>query len=291
VIRREDVEELGASIRLSAAAQQVRPGTAIRRRAQNAPAGATVLESGSELTPAAIGALAAFGAARPLVHRQVRIAVVTTGDELVDAAHAPTPWQLRDSNGPALGALLSRRPWIAAHVHPRAPDEPDALLARFREALDSADALIATGGVSMGDRDFVPSAVGALGGEIIFHKVPQRPGKPVLNALLPGGKLFFGLPGNPISVFVTARRMAVPALERLAGFSRAAPPPLLHVEPDGKRLDLWWYRLVRLTAPGHAALADGQGSGDIPAAAASDGFVEVPPNSEPTRAPFYAWSP
>lgn len=290
VIRREDVREHPSSIDLSPAARSTRPGTAIRRAGENTSANSLILNPGLELSPAATAALASFGAANPLVYCPVRIAILTTGDELLDVSDTPNPYQLRDSNGPTLLALLSRRPWLNAHRLPRIPDDPAATQRAIASALQTTDALIATGGVSMGDRDYIPASVRALGGEIIFHKVPQRPGKPILAAIMPGEKLFLGLPGNPVSVLVTARRFATAALSRLAGLARPEIPPPVTIPSDGKQIDLWWHRLVRLAAPGHATLASTSSSGDAPGAATSDGFIEVPPNTASSSHPFYAWN-
>jgi molybdopterin molybdotransferase len=151
--------------------------------------------------------------------------------------------------------------------------------------------LIATGGVSMGERDFVPQVVRELGAEVLFHKVTQRPGKPVLGAVLPDGRPIFGLPGNPQSVMVTARRMVVPVLERLAGIERPLPPTVMRLERhDERRLDMWWHRFVRVTGVGAAALVDVSSSGDVIGAAQSDGFVEVPPGQGGEGPwPYFGW--
>src|SRR5690606_9568160 len=154
---------------------------------------------------------AAFSAARVRVRRPLRLAILITGDELRPLApHEPiTEFQLRDSNGPTLAAMFAGKPWIGAIERARAPDDPGAI----RDALNAmfeggADAAIITGGVSMGDHDHVPDVVRSLGAEILFHKLPQRPGKPMLGAILEGaggaggegGRPILALPGNPVSV-------------------------------------------------------------------------------------------
>src|SRR5690606_36999866 len=240
-----------------------------------------------------------------------------------------TEFQLRDSNGPTLAAMFTGRPWIGAIDRARAPDDPGAIRGALSAMLEEgADAAIVTGGVSMGDYDHVPEVVRSLGAEVLFHKLPQRPGKPMLGAIL-DGRPILALPGNPVSVMVTARRIAMPVLRRMAGFAADPPPPAVTLtNPGDKTLDLWWHRPVRLGAgsgagvyppgeghvlspqsgaglhpagegrvlsssagaPGLATLITSKGSGDIPAAAGSDGFVEIPPGASGAGPwAFYGW--
>ncbi len=293
VIKRELVEEKGATIVVSAEAlASVNPGEAIRRKGENAREGATIVEAGVRIGPSVAGALAQFGRDVVLVHRKVRIGILVTGDELIDTGATPTPWQLRDSNGPSLEALLLPVPWIDAPERTRAPDAPETIRRAAEGLLERCDMLLCTGGVSMGQHDHVPWVIEALGGERVFHRVPQKPGKPVFGAVMKNGTPVLGLPGNPVSVLVTARRMAGPVLERLAGFAACTPPASVLVDPpDARTLGLWWQRLARLTGAGRAELVENMSSGDIAGAARADGFVEIPPGaSGPGPWPFYAWA-
>lgn len=303
MLKREDVREQPASnksaapdsIEVPAATlAAITPGQFIRKRAENAPAGSLVIESGSLITPSLAGALSTFGIHTPLVHRRVRVGILLTGDELLTAADTPTPYQIRDSNGVALASLLAPHPWCQVLPLRTSGDDYEPTLAALGALLTETDAVVITGGVSMGDRDHVPAAITALGAHTLFHKLPQRPGRPMLGAIMPGGQPIFALPGNPLSALVCARRIALPALERLAGCTRGtlAPIPITLENPGAKALDLYWHRLVRLTSnpAGHAAPIDTTGSGDIPALARSDGFVEIPPHqSGPGPWPFYRW--
>ncbi len=294
VVKREDVQEEAGHITISAAgAAATPPGTSIRRRGENIGEGEQVVGAGVRVTPALAAALAAFGRVRVQVHRRVRVAILTTGDELVPATATPTMWQLRDSNGPAVRALVMGLGWAQMADQRRVGDEQADLARAVQELLATADALILTGGVSMGMRDFVPSVLRQVGAEVLFHKIPQRPGRPVLGSLMPDGRPILALPGNPMSVMVTARRMVVPVLARMAGVlaDEEPAPAVLLDEADQKRLDLWWHRPVRLTGPGRARLVGGKGSGDLVAAARSDGFVEVPPGHVGAGPwPFFGWS-
>lgn len=296
VLRREDVEESPERIRWSVdCGRALRSGENIRRRGENAPAGELIVAAGAPITPALVGALANFGLVRPLVRRRIRVAVLSTGDELVPAATtSPEPWRLRDGNGPALAALLGSAPWIGEVIARRVADEESALDGAVRELLGSADALLLTGGVSMGHRDLVPASLARNGVRTLFHRVPQRPGRPVLGGITADGRPVLGLPGNPVSVLVTARRMAWPALARRAGapVGEATPDAMVRVvRPDAKSLPLWWQRLVRACGPDTVEFADTRGSGDVVGAARSDGFVEMPPNAHGAGPwPFYRWT-
>jgi molybdopterin molybdotransferase len=315
IVKREDVTEHAegghgvAAVTLAAGAsapERLRPGDHVRRRGENAPRGGVVLAAGTVLSVAALGTLAAVGAFAPRVRPRLRVRVITTGDEVVPPEATPRPFEIRNSNAPALVSLLAARRWIepthAAHVRDAGPALRDAL----REALDEADAVILTGGVSMGHRDLVRAGVEDAGASVVFHGLPQRPGKPMLGAIVTraGGTRVpvFGLPGNPISALVTATRIVMPVLAACAGVRHAHAPPgaaalVRLTNPDGRALDLWWHRLVRLTGDGRAELVDGRGSGDIIAGGNADGFVEVPPKSLAGAGgpaaevlPFYPWA-
>jgi len=303
VIKRERVTEHGFTISVTPdEAMRVRTGDHIRRRAENASAGAVVLAAGTVLSAAALGTLAAVGVSRPRVACRLRVAVITTGDELVAPEAAPGPFQIRDSNGAALGAVLGAHAWIGAARAVHVRDDGADLAGALRSALASADAVVLSGGVSVGHRDPVRSAVEGAGARIVFHGLPQRPGKPMLGAVGTGagGRRvpIFGLPGNPVSAMVTCVRIVVPVLAGCTGAARRAGAPRVAVaNPDGKSLDLWWHRLVRITAGGAAELVEAAGSGDLVAGGASDGFIEVPPGEARAGRPnatalysFYSWS-
>jgi len=292
VIPREQVEERGDAIRLPNDLA-VKPGQHIRRGGENAPAAELVLQPGIAITPAVLGTLATFGRIHVKVHQSVRLAAIVTGNELHDPAADVQPWQLRDSNGPVLHAMFSGRPWIDWRGADRVGDDRRALRAHIERALADCDALILTGGVSMGDYDFVPAVLRDLGCAVVFHKLPIRPGKPVLGAIGPDGHAVLGLPGNPVSVMATARRIGAATLRHCAGFAEPDPPlgSVTLTNPDDKPLHLHWSRPVRLTEPGEAALIPTRGSGDPVSAARSDGFITIPPNATgPGPWPFYPWS-
>lgn len=279
VIRREDTQEFGEQVRLTVARMELQSGQNIRRRGENSLQGVCVLAAGQRIDAASIAALATFGGQRLTVRRKVRVAVLNTGDELVEPGAAVEDWQIRDSNGPTLHTWLTSLPWVEVVARQRVQDTLDGVRQALQTQLANCDAILLTGGVSMGDTDFVPAAIELLGGEIVFHRLPIRPGKPVLGAVL-NGKLLLGLPGNPVSVAVTSRVFGEPLLRRLAGCSSRSWQPLVELsEVDDKRLDLTWYRLVHIADDGQVHLVTSQGSGDVVSLSRSSGFVEVTPGA------------
>ncbi len=290
VVRREDTLEGDDEVTLQLPLDQLQPGKHIRRRGENSQGGGSVLEAGTLLNSAAMGAVASFASAHVSVFRRPRVAVLNTGDELVAAGQPAQPWQIRDSNGPLLTSWLGRLPWVQLAGRRPVIDRLQDVQQALDQALNDADAVILTGGVSMGDADYVPEAIQQIGGEIVFHRLPIRPGKPILGALR-AGKLILGLPGNPVSVAVTARRFGLPLLTHLAGGTETAPEPLVQVpEADDKQIDLIWYRLVRLDSSGRARLVESRGSGDLVSLGASHGVIEVAAGqSARGQWPLFAW--
>lgn len=301
IIRREDTTEhppspacpLG-SIQWSADARQSVAGGNIRRRGENVRRGEMVVPGGRRLHGPAIAAMAAFGATAVTLHRRVRVAVLTTGDELVDPGEAGSlsPWQLRNSNAVALAQILGSMNHVETTVLPVAADQPEVLRDELTDAIADHDVVLLTGGVSMGDHDYVPRVFSAVGGEIVFHKLPLRPGKPILGGVVdvpadiqggrPGGvRLVLGLPGNPVSATLNVVRFAVPLIDKLAGVADWRPrrPGVMLQDPGEKTLPLHWMRPVRLRHDGAAELVVGQGSGDLASLALADGFIEMPPHA------------
>lgn len=292
VVKREDVAESPLSITISGEAlPRIRAGDNIRREGENAPAGAVVACPGMVITPAVAGALASIGVTKPVVHKALRVAVVSTGDELVPPHASPHPWQLRDGNAAALAAFLRPCPWIESVVCVHAPDDEFSLDRAIARSLAEADALLLSGGVSAGHRDLVPQALVRAGVSVLFHRLPQRPGKPVLAGVAAEGRPVLALPGNPVSVLVTARRFALPALQGRAGFGAPVQAPCVSLaNPDDKRIDLWWHRPVRMVGPALAELVETKGSGDLVSVARSDGFIELPPGAAGAGPwPYHAW--
>lgn len=288
VVKREDTDESEvARVRLDTLPAR---GQNIRLQGENSKAGDAVLLAGEVLSASRVAALATFAGPQVRVRKRVRVAILNTGDELVALGQNAERWQIRDSNGPFLESWLSQFGWLKVVQRQSVRDDFDTLSGAISDAVQQADAVLLTGGVSMGDADFVPDAIRQLGGEIVFHRLPIRPGKPVLGASI-GGKLVLGLPGNPVSVAVTALAIGLPLLETLAGrMDRRGCQQVCVENADDKTLGLVWHRLARRNSAGGVELVDGRGSGDVVALAASDGFVVIPPGKSGSGPwPWLTW--
>lgn len=191
----------------------VSAGDNVSPRGEDARAGDLILEPGCRITPQVMGSLAACGWDQVAVYRRPRLHVMTTGDEIILPGQTLEAGQIYNSNAFSLcGQYQSMG--LDTHFSGAAGDELDKLKKTIRETLEQTDVLIISGGVSMGDFDYVPRAIEELGGKIGFAKVAIKPGKPSLFATL-DKRLIFGLPGNPVSTFIITEILVRPALYRL----------------------------------------------------------------------------
>ncbi len=294
VVKREDTVESERSIRFRPAAiESTVLGSNIRRGGENAPAGSQVLPAGFLVRSATIAALANFAAMRPSVFRRVRVAVLTTGDEVLDEHTVSLkPWQLRNSNRAVSAAMLGALPFVDVHRVQHVIDDVDAMRTSLGGAIETSDAVIVTGGVSKGDYDYVPETIADLGGEIVFHGLPIRPGKPILGAATGSGKLILGLPGNPVSASINCHRFAIPLLRKLGGCDDWTdhPAKVLLRQPPRKAIPLHAMLLARACGVGEAELVTAKGSGDLVALGKSDGYVCVDPMQQSTGPwPMFSW--
>lgn len=204
--------------------QPVSPGAHVRRCGQDIAAEDLVLPSGTRMGAPERMVLAALGIVNISVHRRPAASLLTTGRELVDDPRQNLmPGQIRNSNGPFLADRLAAC-GAELRLYQSLPDEAHIFTEAVRRSLEaSVDVIISTGAVSMGRYDFIPDALRELGADILFHKVAMRPGKPLLFARLPGGVLYFGLPGNPVSSAVGMRFFVEPALRACLGLPQERP--------------------------------------------------------------------
>jgi len=266
-------------------------GQFVHRRGSDHRAGATLLAPGTVLGPAEVAVLTIGGRADVAVTRAPRIAVVSTGDELVEPGEPIADWQVRSSNDRALEAALRGRG--IAHVTRALLRDDPALLEREVARLHADhDLVILSGGVSMGQFDHVPRTLATLGVECIFHKVAQRPGLPLWFGRDARGKAVFALPGNPVSSLVCLVRYVLPGITAALGAAPRPAPRVRLATPVAFRPDLAYFLPVTL-----AWSADGQvaavprptnTSGDFVALAGTDGFVELPRGADEFPAGYAA---
>lgn len=211
VVMVEDTAEVDGQVAIR---RPVRPGENVRAAGLDLTVGQTVLEAGDVLGPPEIGLLATVGHPRATVYRRPRVAVLATGDELVEASEAPGEGGIRNSNGPSLMACVREAGGVPIALG-IARDVEAEQEARIRAGLAGADVLLTSGGVSVGSRDLIKPILERLG-EVHFGRVSIKPGKPLTFATV-GRRLAFGLPGNPVSTLVTFEVFVRPALLKLQG--------------------------------------------------------------------------
>lgn len=221
VVIQEDVTAEGADLRLTADGP-ASAGANVRVRGGDFASDTKLLSAGTRLTPGAIAAAIMGGAAQLAVGQRPRVAILTTGDELVAPGRPLAQGQIPDSNGPMLSAMLAGEPAVVSlPLHIR---DDRAIMAKIlKELARRHDVIVTVGGASVGDHDHVCGALDDAGGTIDFWKIAMRPGKPLIAGTI-GDALLLGLPGNPSSAFVTATLFLLPLVRHLAGAARPLPP-------------------------------------------------------------------
>ncbi len=238
-----------------------------------------LLQPGHQIAPLDIAVIASAGLAEVEVSAAPSVRIISTGDELVPAGDPIESHQVRMSNGPALASMLGAHGCTDAR-HDHIIDDRAVLEARIGAHLDAADVLILSGGVSMGKADYVPEVLAKLGVDVVFHRISQRPGKPMWFGTAPGNKVVFALPGNPVSALVCCRHYVVPALRKASGLA-TAPPEFAALASDiSFAPQLTCFQPVRLlsNAAGQvlAMPVKTNTSGDFAALSGTDGYVELP---------------
>jgi molybdopterin molybdotransferase len=275
VVPQEEVRRDGGHVTLE---RPVQRGAYVRPRGEDIRPGDRVLEPGTVLRPAALGVLAALGRARVDVYRRPVVAVLSTGDELVEPEVPPGPGQIPDSNTYALGGLVTEAGAVPLTLG-IARDRREELVERLRKGLE-ADVLVSSAGVSVGDRDLVREAVEVLGARLDFWKVNMRPGKPLTFGRV-GERLFFGLPGNPVSSMVTFEMFVRPVLRRLGGHRTLVRPrirarALAPIDNPGSRPGYLRVQLEPLGGGVGARPTGEQGSAILRSMLLADGLAVVP---------------
>lgn len=232
--------------------ETVKPGQFITPRASEVAEGETVAERGCEIGPAEMAVLASFGYSQVRVGSRPRVAVISTGSELIGVSEKPMGAQIRNSNSYTI-ASYARRAGASVDLLGTIEDTPEATRRALLEASRSRDVVITSGGVSMGDYDLVKAALADIGAEIFFDKVIIRPGKPIVFARR-DKTYFFGLPGNPVSTSVTFNIFVRPAIRKMQGDNS----PLLTVARAVLARGIKDSSSRRSYLPGHLFIKDGR---------------------------------
>ena len=276
VIRYEDLEISGDSVVVKDI--EIKLGQNIHRRGQDKLAGELVLQKGKKLNASHLALAAALGKKTIEVLKMPRVAVISSGDELVEISQNPLPHQIRKSNVYAVGAILNKVGIQAEYFH--IADNLDLTVQKIGELLQSHPILIFSGGVSMGKKDFIPGALKTNFVEEIFHKISQKPGKPMWFGRTPSN-LVFALPGNPVSTYLCTLRYILPFFEKCLGLENASIQKVILAEEIIFKPKLSYFLQVKIQNQEGVLMAYPlihNGSGDFISLAEADGFVELPNN-------------
>ena len=248
------------------------PGQHIGSRGADITAGAIVVNGGDMLTPGRVGSLAAVGRVDVEVYERPRVAILSTGNEVVDPGHTLAPGQIFDVNRFTLAAVVAAHGGVAER-HQAVHDSLDALTMAL-DACAGADVIVFSGGSSVGERDLILDVVSARG-DMIFHGIAIKPGKPTAFALV-NGRPLFGMPGNPTSCLSNAYILLVPFLRATARLPPFQPrivrvPLARRIDSPARRHQIYTVRLTDGSA--HPAF---KGSGDITSLSQADGYIEIP---------------
>ena len=273
VVMREWTEEEDGRVRI------LRPGgpSNICRKGEDVKKGDLVLPAGTRITPAAAANLVSCGIVEVEVHRPPRVEVLATGDEVVDSPGEIRPGRIMNSNGPMLAAL-ARRWGMEVTGEGILRDDPEETERGIARALERADFVVLSGGVSEGDFDYVPAALEKLGVKILFDRVAIKPGKPMTLGRGEGPGLLFGLPGNPVSSFLMFHLFVQEAAARLTGernWFRELRLPLARPFRRKKRERLEFVP-ARIREGGEVEPLEYHGSAHLAALREAEGFLLVP---------------
>ncbi|MGY3212730.1 molybdopterin molybdotransferase MoeA [Mucilaginibacter sp. HD30] len=278
VIRYEDLEISDGKATLQV--KDIKKGQNIHIRGADRRQGDVILTPGRIITPAVISMVASVGETELRVKRKPRVVIISSGDEIVEAEAKPTPYQIRGSNSYMVKAVLAQAGIDTGMVH--VPDEPEAIKSILQQCLVNFDVLLLSGGISMGKFDYIPQVLKELQVEQIFHKVQQRPGKPVWFGKHENGPVVFAFPGNPVATFMCTQRYFLPWLSKTLGAeAKMATYAVLNADITFHP-PLQYFLQVKLSFTEEGRLLatpiEGNGSGDFANLADTDAFMELPLN-------------
>lgn len=290
VVPCEEFEQQGNQITVNAEFSAEK-GRYLHKRGSDCSKGDELLKEGVQLGPKEIAMAVSCGKDSLSVTRKIKIRVIDTGDELIDAGKPVTDFQIRRSNAHALVAACTRMPFVEASSQ-HCPDEENVLNRAISESMESFDILLLCGGVSKGDRDLTPTILTQLGFEECFHWVSQWPGKPMWFGKHPTGALAFGLPGNPLSALTCFHRYVVNALYLIAGTESPVNPQVLLTDSITHNPPTTAFFPVSISRSKNGLLEAKprrpRNSGDFTTIVNTDGFIQLPSGQTTFRAGFFA---
>lgn len=292
VVMQEDTRPLPGEPDFIEVIEGLKPWEFVRFRGEDVRAGTVLVEAGTRLQAPQLGLLAAAGVATVSVARAPRVALLPNGSELVPPGRELRPGQIYESNSVMLRTLLQRATPLVTSLPPP-PDDLAAVTAALQSAFADADVVVTVGGASVGEHDLVKAAFTGLGGQLEFWRLALKPGKPFFFGRLED-KFLFGLPGNPVSAFVTAVLLVLPALRKLQGERDPGPAttPGVLAEPLGNPDRRRHFVRVRTDATGQVRSTGTQASHLLSSLATADGLVDVPPGAtlaEGLTVPVIRW--
>lgn len=296
IVPYEETVRDGATVTVVATAQPFAAGHAIHRRGSDHRANEVLVSAGAKLTGREIAVAAACGCATLTVSQLPKIAVIATGDELVEVEASVAPHQIRRSNDHAMRAALASAGWPQVErFHLR--DVRHEIEHQLWHIIAEFDVVLITGGVSKGKFDYLPDELDRQGVKKIFQGVAQRPGKPFWFGVSSRGTPVFALPGNPVSAYTCLHRYVLPALAHASGLSPIAPRTVSLAAPVTFKPKLAYLVPVKLTSGPRAELLatpdPTNTSGDFTGLVGTDGFVELPAEQVEFPAgqvvPFWPW--
>lgn len=265
----------------------LKSGNDIIRAGEDLRQGEVIAKRGAVLTPPLVGLLASIGLDKIPVFSKTRIAILSTGDEVIDPAEELRPGKIYNSNQHFLSAYCSQlgaAPVLMGIV----PDEKAAIVERLTQALDVADLVITTGGVSVGDYDIVPAAFKEIGADIIFRKIDMKPGSPMI-AASHNNKLIIGLSGNPAAAYITFDLIVVPLIKIMLGLEQKMPLKFSAILKDSFNKSSTQRRFLRakvqtINNTNYIELTGAQSNGVLKSMVACNALIDVPAGSGPLLA-------
>lgn len=274
---------------------RVKPWENVRLAGEDVRRGSPLITAGTRIGPAQLALLAAVGMTSVPVYPQICVAILPNGSELLPLGSPYRAGGVYESNALALAALIAGVGATPVRLPPP-PDELPAVVESLRQGFSQADIVVTAGGASVGDHDLVKPAFESLGGDLNFWRVALKPGKPFFFGTLPrAGRspaYLFGVPGNPVSAFVTTVLLVLPALRRMLGAAAPETPtsPGVLIEPLSNPESRRHFIRIRKDGAGGVRSSGPQGSHLLVSLAAANGLVDVPPHTQwPAGTPVQVW--